>query len=68
MEEASEKNTPIMAFVGNRGIIQIHTGNVKKTLWHQQWFNVMDPDFNLHLDVTKIAEAWIVKNLQKTGK
>jgi putative hemin transport protein len=27
----------------------------------------MDPDFNLHLDVTKIAEAWIVKNQQKTG-
>jgi putative hemin transport protein len=47
LEEASEKNTPIMVFVGNRGIIQIHTGNVKKTLWHQQWFNVMDPDFNL---------------------
>nr|WP_315033572.1 ChuX/HutX family heme-like substrate-binding protein [uncultured Chryseobacterium sp.] len=68
LEEASEKNTPIMAFVGNRGIIQIHTGNVKKTLWHQQWFNVMDPDFNLHLDVTKIAEAWIVKKPTEDGE
>lgn len=68
LEDASEKGTPIMVFVGNRGIIQIHTGNVKKTLWHQQWFNVMDPDFNLHLDVTRIAEAWIVKNRLRTGK
>ena len=68
LEEASEKNTPIMVFVGNRGIIQIHTGNVKKTLWHQQWFNVMDPDFNLHLDVTKIAEAWIVKKPTEDGE
>lgn len=68
LEEASEKSTPIMAFVGNRGIIQIHTGNVKKTLWHQQWFNVMDPDFNLHLDVTKIAEAWIVKKPTEDGE
>ncbi|MCQ9635636.1 hemin-degrading factor [Chryseobacterium sp. WG14] len=68
LEDASEKNTPIMAFVGNRGIIQIHTGNVKKTLWHQQWFNVMDPDFNLHLDVTKIAEAWIVKKPTEDGE
>ncbi|GAE62820.1 hemin-degrading factor [Chryseobacterium indologenes] len=68
LEEASEKNTPIMAFVGNRGIIQIHTGNVKKTLWHQQWFNVMDPNFNLHLDVTKIAEAWIVKKPTEDGE
>ncbi|OCA78686.1 heme ABC transporter [Chryseobacterium contaminans] len=68
LEEASEKGTPIMVFVGNRGIIQIHTGIVKKTLWHQQWFNVMDPDFNLHLDVTKIAEAWIVKKPTEDGE
>lgn len=68
IEDASEKKTPIMVFVGNRGIIQIHTGNVKKTLWHQQWFNVMDPDFNLHLDVTKIAEAWIVKKPTEDGE
>jgi len=68
LEDASEKNLPIMIFVGNRGIIQIHTGLVKKTLWHQQWFNVMDPDFNLHLDVTKIAEAWIVKKPTEDGE
>lgn len=68
LEDASEKNIPIMVFVGNRGIIQIHTGNVKKTLWHQQWFNVMDPDFNLHMDVTKIAEAWIVKKPTEDGE
>ncbi|EJL69835.1 hemin-degrading factor [Chryseobacterium populi] len=68
LEDASEKSLPIMVFVGNRGIIQIHTGEVKKTLWHQQWFNVMDPDFNLHLDVTKIAEAWIVKKPTEDGE
>ncbi|WP_370898079.1 hemin-degrading factor [Chryseobacterium gossypii] len=68
LEDASEKNLPIMVFVGNRGIIQIHTGEVKKTLWHQQWFNVMDPDFNLHLDVTKIEQAWIVKKPTEDGE
>ncbi|MCE3076003.1 hemin-degrading factor [Chryseobacterium gwangjuense] len=68
LEDAAEKQLPIMVFVGNRGIIQIHTGIVKKTLWHQQWFNVMDPDFNLHLDVTKIAEAWIVKKPTEDGE
>lgn len=68
LEDASEKNLPIMIFVGNRGIIQIHTGEVKKTMWHQQWFNVMDPDFNLHLDVTKIAETWIVKKPTEDGE
>ncbi len=68
LEDASEKNLPIMIFVGNRGIIQIHTGEVNKTMWHQQWFNVIDPDFNLHLDVTKIAEAWIVKKPTEDGE
>lgn len=68
LEDAAEKQLPIMIFVGNRGIIQIHTGTVTKTLWHQQWFNVMDPDFNLHLDVTKIAEAWIVKKPTEDGE
>lgn len=68
LEDASEKSLPIMVFVGNKGLIQIHTGEVKKVLWHQQWFNVMDPDFNLHLDVTKIAEAWIVKKPTEDGE
>lgn len=68
LEEASEKQVPIMVFVGNRGIIQIHTGEVHKTLWHQQWFNVMDPDFNMHLDTTKIAETWIVKKPTEDGE
>lgn len=68
LEDASEKKLPIMIFVGNIGIIQIHTGEVKKTMWHQQWFNVMDPDFNLHLDVTKIAETWIVKKPTEDGE
>ena len=68
LEDASEKHVPIMVFVGNRGIIQIHTGEVKKTLWHQQWFNVMDPDFNLHLDTTKIAETWINKKPTEDGE
>ena len=68
LEDASEKELPIMIFVGNRGIIQIHTGEVNKTLWHQQWFNVMDPDFNLHLDTTKIAETWITKKPTDDGE
>lgn len=68
LENASEKQIPIMVFVGNRGIIQIHTGGINKVLWHQQWFNVMDQDFNLHLDTVKIAETWIVKKPTEDGE
>lgn len=68
LEDASKKQIPIMVFVGNRGIIQIHTGNVNNVLWHEQWFNVMDPEFNLHLDTNTITETWIVKKPTEDGE
>ena len=67
LEQASERNLPIMVLVGNRGNIQIHTGNVKKTMWHGTWFNVMDPNFNLHLDTARIAETWVVRKPTDDG-
>jgi putative hemin transport protein len=67
LENAASTKLPIMVFVGNRGNIQIHTGLVRKTMWHGDWFNVMDPDFNLHLDMSKIAQTWIVKKPTEDG-
>lgn len=59
-EAASETELPIMVFVGNQGCIQIHTGPVKKLVVMGPWFNVLDPDFNLHLREDAIDEAWVV--------
>lgn len=67
LEKAAEKETPIMVFVGNKGNIQIHTGNVKRLMWHGPWYNVLDPDFNMHLDMDKIAETWIVRKPTEDG-
>lgn len=67
LEQAAAKGLPIMVFTGNRGNIQIHTGPVKRTLWHGSWFNVMDPDFNLHLDTAQIASTWIVRKPTEDG-
>lgn len=67
LEEASAREIPIMVFVGNRGNIQIHTGNVKKIMWHGPWINVLDPNFNLHLDTTRIAETWVVRKPTEDG-
>jgi len=61
LELATKTKTPIMVFVGNAGNIQIHTGKIRRTMWHRDWFNVMDPDFNLHLDMSKIASTYIVR-------
>jgi putative hemin transport protein len=68
LEGAAESKLPVMVFVGNRGNIQIHTGRVRKTMWHGDWFNVMDPDFNLHLDMSKIAQTWIVRKPTEDGE
>lgn len=67
LEAAAKQKLPIMVFVGNRGNIQIHTGTVRKTMWHGTWFNVMDPDFNLHLDMSKIAQTYIVRKPTDDG-
>lgn len=67
LEEAAESALPIMVFVGNKGNIQIHTGKIKRTLWHESWFNIMDPDFNLHLDMDKIAQTWVVRKPTEDG-
>ena len=56
-----------MVFVGNDGIIQIHTGEVEKVLEARGWFNVMDERFNLHINQTEIASAWIVKKPTDVG-
>lgn len=63
----AKEKTPIMVFTGNRGIIQIHTGIIRKTMWFKEWYNVMDPDFNMHLDMSKISETWIVRKPTEDG-
>ncbi len=60
LEAAAGAGIPIMVFVGNQGCIQIHTGPVRKLFEMGPWFNVMDPEFNLHLREDAIDEAWVV--------
>lgn len=60
LEAVSASGLPIMVFVGSRGTVQIHGGPVEKLMRTGPWFNVLDPKFNLHLDTTAIASAWVV--------
>lgn len=60
-EKAAAQELPIMVFVGNKGCIQIHTGTVKKLVPMKGWFNVMDPDFNLHLQTGPVNQVWVTK-------
>ena len=61
MEAAAASGLPIMVFVGNPGMIQIHTGPVSRLVPTGPWFNVLDPMFNLHLREDAIASSWLVR-------
>jgi len=64
---AAEGGHPIMIFVGNPGVIQIHTGPVKTLKTVGRWFNVLDPGFNLHLLPEGITETWLVHKPTRDG-
>lgn len=67
LESVSAAATPIMVFVGSPGCIQIHSGPVKKLMPTGPWFNVLDPDFNLHLRETAIASVFHVRKPTEDG-
>lgn len=67
LQAAAESGTPIMIFVGNAGAIQIHTGTVSNLKAMGPWYNVLDPEFNLHLNEEGVASAWVVKKATKDG-
>ena len=67
LQAAAQSALPIMCFVGNRGMIQIHTGPVQELRRTGPWYNVLDPKFNLHLDTTAIDSAWVVNKPTSDG-
>ncbi|MCB1025755.1 MAG: hemin-degrading factor [Acidobacteria bacterium] len=67
LEEARDRKIPIMVFVGNDGIIQIHTGEIENVLEARGWFNVMDEKFNLHIDQENVGSAFVVRKPTEDG-
>jgi putative hemin transport protein len=68
LELAAAGEVPVMVFVGNRSAIQIHTGPVRRLAPSAGgWFNVLDPDFNLHLREAGVAAAWRVVKPTEDG-
>jgi len=67
MEQAGARQVPIMVFVGNRHCIQIHSGPVSNLRWMDTWFNVLDPEFNLHLKTPAVVELWRVRKPSTDG-
>lgn len=66
-ERASASQQKIMVFVGNDGCVQIHTGHVTNLKWVNGWFNVIDPLFNLHLNMEGVTDFWRVRKPTTEG-
>ncbi len=67
LNDAASTQLPIMVFVGNPGMIQIHTGPVRTIRAMGPWLNVLDPGFNLHLRADLVAHAWVVRKPTSDG-
>ncbi|MBT1700700.1 hemin-degrading factor [Fulvivirgaceae bacterium PWU4] len=67
LEDAANQKLPIMIFAGNRGNLQIHQGKVQTIRMMENWLNVLDPDFNMHLREDLVNTTWVVKKPTTEG-
>lgn len=67
LNDVAAGDIPFMCFVGNHGIIQIHSGPVKSVRRTGPWFNVLEPHFNLHLNTEAITDTWVVNKPTADG-
>ncbi|MCZ8239708.1 MAG: hemin-degrading factor [Leptospiraceae bacterium] len=68
LDECVLNSIPIMVFVYNPGIVQIHTGAIKNVKVLGSWLNILDSEFNLHLNQEKLAEIWWVSKPTNDGE
>jgi putative hemin transport protein len=61
LESAAKDQVAIMVFLGNDGLTQIYSGKIEKTMAAGGFYNVLDPDFNLHIRDTALRSGWVVK-------
>lgn len=62
-----QDNNEIMIFVGNRGCVQIFTGQVEQLTPMKGWLNIFNPTFTLHLRDDTIAESWVTRKPTSDG-
>ena len=61
LDKAAKDKVAIMVFLGNQGLTQIYSGKIAKTMAAGGFYNVLDPDFNLHIRDTALRSGWVVK-------
>lgn len=67
LRRAAASELPIVALVGNTGMIHIHTGPVRRVERQDGWVNVLDARMNLRVRAEQVAEAWVVRKPTRDG-
>ncbi|MCA1178261.1 MULTISPECIES: hemin-degrading factor [unclassified Pantoea] len=67
LEQTQQDGNEIMIFIGNRGCTQIFTGAVEKLMPMDNWVNIFNPTFTLHLMADHIAESWVTRKPSGDG-
>jgi putative hemin transport protein len=67
LEAAMVSSVPLLIMVGNHGALQIHNGPVGGAQQVDGWLTIQEPTFNLHLDESGIASAWVVRKATPDG-
>lgn len=61
LDESARQQIAIMAFLGNGATIQIYSGKISRTEASGDWYNVLDPQVNLHLRDSAFKSGWLVR-------
>lgn len=67
LNQAKADQNGIMVFVGNRGCVQIFTGELHNVEPMDNWIHIFNPAFTLHLMADAIAESWITRKPTQAG-
>ncbi|WP_336279008.1 hemin-degrading factor [Bartonella sp. CB175] len=67
LNQVVRQEIPIMCFVGNKGCIQIFSGQVKNIKKMGSWINILDEKFHMHLLVSEIENVWCVRKPTRDG-
>lgn len=68
LETVKAQAQEIMVFVGNHGAVQIYSGQVNSLKQVGEWYNVLDPMFNLHAKAQQFDRAFVVRKPTDNGE
>jgi len=66
-EVALKEQQPLAFAVGNKGSVQSHSGTIQKTNEYGRWLNILNEDFNLHINTHRLTQAWVIRKPQQGG-